>query len=93
MAKKYYALQYQTPEEVKNHGIYRSPEDALDAIYDWWRLNEFKPPYTRVLGDNDMVVDYGLYDCFYLIKEITKDNFEDRMFNNVTNFHGGGIPE
>lgn len=92
MAKKYYALQYQTPDEIKNHGIYQSPEDALDAIYAWWRLNDFKPSYIRVLGDKDLVVDYGLYGSFYLVKEVKKDNFEDRMFENVTYFRGGRMP-
>lgn len=93
MTKKYYALQYQTPDEIKNHGVYKSQEDALGAIDVWWDLNDFKPLYTRILGDNDLVIDYGLYDCFYLIKEVTRNTFEDRMFENPTFFTGGGMPK
>lgn len=88
VSKKYYALQYQTPDEITNHGIYRSQEDALEAIYDWWYLNDFSPLYTRVIGDTDLTIDYGLYTCFYLIKEIDRSNFEDHMFKNARYLKG-----
>ena len=36
--KKYYALQYvdHIINKITNHGIYKSEEDAIDAIHAWW---------------------------------------------------------
>lgn len=80
-----YLLQYKDVNGHKNHGIFRTQDDAFHAIQDWWELNGFEPPYVRILGDEDTVkaIDYGSYDNFYYIVPINKEHFHDAMMNGV----------
>ena len=78
--KKYYALQYvdHIINKITNHGIYKSEEDAIDAIHAWWDLNIFVPSYTRKWStDGTITIDYGLHHQFYRIVKIDKYNFAD----------------
>ena len=78
--KKYYALQYvdHIINKITNHGIYKSEEDAIDAIHAWWDLNSFVPGYTRKWStDGITTIDYGLHHQFYRIVKIDKYNFAD----------------
>ena len=78
--KKYYALQYvdHIINKITNHGIYKSEEDAIDAIHAWWDLNSFVPRYTRKWStDGITTIDYGLHHQFYRIVKIDKYNFAD----------------
>ena len=74
-----YALQWENKivDKVENHGIYRTENDAINAVFDWWELNDFKPYYIRKFYRKDgvEVLDYGSHDFFYLITKINKDNF------------------
>lgn len=83
--KLMYLLQYVDVNGHKNHGIFRSTDDAYHAIEDWWELNDFKPPYVRVMGGEGTVtaIDYGSYDNFYYIIPINKDHFHEVMMNGV----------
>lgn len=61
----------QTERIKKQHGSYDTFEQAMQSIVDWWKENNFHPPYYRIMkhGQSSMV-DYGLYDCFYeIVKE------------------------
>lgn len=80
-----FLLQYKDINGFKNHGIFRSSEDAFNAIQDWWRLNKFKPPYVRVLGENNacQAIDYGSYSSFYYIIPINEDHFVEVMTNGI----------
>lgn len=57
------------------HGIYDNLESALQSIYDWWKLNEFEPPYVRYWTKNgETTVDYGYHHIFYYIYEIKEES-------------------
>lgn len=83
---KKFLLQYKDINGHKNHGIFRSTEDAFNAIQDWWELNAFKPSYVRVLTHEETggeAIDYGNYSAFYYIIPIDKDHFLEVMQNGV----------
>ena len=59
----------------KIHGTFKTLKKAEQSILDWWKQNEFRPPYIRQITHNKedgMVVtwDYGSHTCFYDIYEI-----------------------
>ena len=77
-AKSKYALQWTDGHITKNHGIFKSIEDAYDSIAMWWDLNDFKPNYVRKWTINGVTtIDYGMHHMFYKITEIDKDNFAE----------------
>lgn len=79
--EKYYALQYHDniKNEITNHGIFQTEQDAYDSILAWWELNSFKPNYVRSFSSDEKVsvIDYGFHHYFYKIFEITQENFYD----------------
>ena len=78
--KKYYALQYVdfVINKITNHGIYKSKEDAINAVHAWWDLNNFVPGYNRKWSTYGITtIDYGLHHQFYRIVKIDKYNFAD----------------
>ena len=71
---------YENGEHVdKTHGTFNTLKEAQKSILDWWKQNNFKPPYVReisYLGEEDGCVktwDYGSHSCFYDIYEINSD--------------------
>lgn len=80
-----YLLQYKDNTGHKNHGIFRTQDDAFNSIKDWWELNDFEPPYIRTIGGEDTVtaIDYGSHNSFYYIIPINKDHFHEVMKNGI----------
>lgn len=73
--KEYYMLLWKRNGETEgSHGIFETENDAIKSIYAWWDLNDFKPFYVRMWEDTsgDLKVDYGLHNCFYVIKKVSK---------------------
>lgn len=73
--KDYYMLLWQKDGETKgSHGIFQTEDDAIKSIYAWWDINNFKPFYVRMWQDTsgDLKVDYGLHNCFYVIKKVNR---------------------
>ena len=65
-----------TKNKREYHGSYKSYEEALQSIQDWWDKNNFKPVYVRILDykhDGYVKIDYGNYNYFYYIEEIGLD--------------------
>lgn len=77
-----FSLQWKKGEtSIDNLGIYRSIDQALVAINDWWQLNDFKPKYIRQwTNGNVTTIDYGLHESFYKITKVDKSNFPEVMF-------------
>lgn len=81
-----YYLQWQSKYRVDNLGIYSSEEDALQAVYNWWELNDFKPHYIRTWNkDGVLTVDYGFHTYFYKITRIDKHNFNKIVERGMKN--------
>lgn len=61
---------------VKQHGIFASMEDAVQAICDWWKKNAFTPPYVRYVRNTlptcpiVLTIDYGSHVNFYRILKV-----------------------
>lgn len=55
----------------EQRGSYDTFEQAMQSIKDWWKANNYKPRYCRVIEHgHSFMIDYGLCDCFYeIIKE------------------------
>lgn len=84
MKKKIYCLQWTDGEKTTNHGVFSSLDHAINSIHLWWELNDYTPSYARGwFKDGVTTIDYGLHHCFYKIKEVTKENFEEVMFCRV----------
>lgn len=65
-----YRLEWQDTRtyEIKDHGLYETEADALQAIKDWWKSNDFMPPYYRIMHNPlGITIDYGSHYCFYHI--------------------------
>lgn len=76
-----YALQWTDGEQLKNHGLFKSVDQAIESIFLWWNLNDFEPLYIRQWKKDDVTnIDYGSHTQFYLITKIDRDNFGDVMF-------------
>ncbi|WP_227276811.1 hypothetical protein [Vagococcus fluvialis] len=75
-----FSLQWTDGSSTRDHGVFRTKEQAMDSINVWWELNKFKPKYVRTWDKNGVTtVDYGFHDMFYHIKEISYSNFGERM--------------
>lgn len=58
-------------KEYNIHGKYATFEEALQSIYDWWELNEYKPHYLRYwTRKGRTIVDYSSHHMFYYIYAI-----------------------
>lgn len=83
-SEEFYALQWTDGSEVKNHGIYRTHDEAYDGVTMWWKLNNYTPHYVRVwTAHNVTTIDYGLHEAFYKITKINQENFIEVMFENL----------
>ena len=52
------------------HGIFDTFEEAMESIYDWWKVNNFEPRYVRYwTKDGVTKIDYGFHHMFYYIVE------------------------
>lgn len=52
------------------HGIFDTFEEAMESIYDWWKINNFEPRYVRYWTiDGVTKIDYGFHNVFYYIVE------------------------
>lgn len=57
-------------KEHNKHGVFDTFDEAMDSIYDWWELNNFKPPYIRRWTEDGITtIDYGFHHMFYYIVE------------------------
>lgn len=76
-----YALQWTDGEQLKNHGLFKSVNQAIESIFLWWYLNNFEPFYIRQwTKGNVTTIDYGSHTQFYLITKINQENFGNVMF-------------
>ena len=51
---------------VREHGTFDTLEAAQNSVREWWKKNDFEPPYIRQWKhDNTVVWDYGSHTCFY----------------------------
>lgn len=63
-------------QELKYHGVFKTEDEALVSIFDWWEENDFKPKYVRKFTFDDILnIDYGSHYFFYLI---TKKNLKEK---------------
>lgn len=52
------------------HGIFDTFEEAMDSIYEWWKVNNFEPRYVRYWTEDGVTkIDYGYHHMFYYIVE------------------------
>ncbi|EBF5746887.1 hypothetical protein FHZ98_13900 [Listeria monocytogenes] len=59
-------------KEYNTHGKYATFEEALQSIFEWWELNEYKPYYVRHwTREGRTIVDYGPHHMFYYICEVS----------------------
>lgn len=69
-----YEVHWISGSQDKTHGVFDTLEAAQDSVRDWWKKNNYKPPYIRVIyGDDYVWWDYGLHDAFYIFKEIQEN--------------------
>ena len=48
------------------HGTFSTLEEAQQSVMDWWKENNYEPPYVRQwTHDNVTIWDYGSHTCFY----------------------------
>lgn len=48
------------------HGVFSTMEEAQDSVINWWKQNNFEPPYIRQwCTGNKIIWDYGSHTCFY----------------------------
>ena len=54
------------------HGTFKTVDEAMKSIQDWWDKNNFKPRYVRQMIDEcgDLWWDYGPHNAFYVLKEV-----------------------
>lgn len=84
--KQCFALQWTDGVSVRNHGVFRTAEAAIDSINVWWELNKFKPKYVRTWEKNGVTtIDYGLHEAFYKITKISRNNFIEKMIGDINN--------
>ena len=51
---------------TKKHGKFNTLQEAKQSVLDWWKQNNFEPPYVRETQDeNEVWWDYGSHVCFY----------------------------
>ena len=51
---------------IKKHGAFDTLDTAQESVREWWKVNDFEPPYIRQWKhENTIVWDYGSHTCFY----------------------------
>lgn len=83
--KDIYALQWKdvlSTENVSNHGLFKSVEEAIKSIRMWWELNDYTSPYIRYWESKPGTtkIDYGSHRYFYYITKVDKDNFQSVIY-------------
>ena len=58
---------YENHKKVtKKHGKFNTLQEAKQSVLDWWKQNNFEPPYVREIQDEQETIwDYGSHVCFY----------------------------
>lgn len=65
-------LEKDDPGYESRHGIYDTIDECYQSIKEWWKQNEFYPPYTRWWENpqGEITLDYGSHYFFYHIVKL-----------------------
>lgn len=57
-----------------HHGTFPTLKEAQQSVMDWWKQNNYEPPYVRQwTRDNVTIWDYGSHTCFYHFVEVNNE--------------------